>query len=57
MLEEPRTAFSDYYQMKMAMPVKTPQMLKAPDLAATFCQSFGQSQGLYTDNYLKQLDI
>jgi hypothetical protein len=36
----------------MAVAAKPPEKPKAPALAATFSQSFGQSQGLYADNYL-----
>jgi integrase len=49
-LEELKTTFPERYRSRMA--VETPEKSKAPDLAATFSQSFGQSQGLYADNYL-----
>ncbi|WP_243374408.1 DUF3596 domain-containing protein [Geotalea sp. SG265] len=51
-LEELKLAFPERYQRKMAVEPR-PVMAKAPALAATFGQSFGQSQGLYADNYLK----
>lgn len=47
-LEELKMAFPDRYRHTMA---ETPEKPKAPDLASTFSQSFGQSQGLYVDNY------
>lgn len=50
-LEELRTAFPERYQRKMAVPPIQPQTAKAPDMTGTFRQSFGQSQGLYPDNY------
>ena len=50
-LEELRTAFPDRYRQKMAMPVIPSQIAEAPVLAIAFGQSFGQSQGLYADNY------
>lgn len=50
-LEELRTYFPDRYQKAMKVTVKNPEKSKAPDLAITFGQSFGQSQGLYADNY------
>jgi integrase len=52
-LEELRTAFPDRYQKKMALLIIQTHTEKAPALAATFCQSFGQNQRLFTDNYLK----
>ena len=51
-LEELRTAFPERYRQRMAVPIIPPQIAKAPDHASTFCQSFGQSQGLCADNYL-----
>ena len=51
-LEELKTAFPDRYQKKMAVPAIQPNTEKAPDYAAAFSQSFGQSQRLYSDNYL-----
>jgi len=51
-LEELRTYFPDRYRERMTVDVKSPETKKAPVLAATFSQSFGQSQGLYADNYL-----
>lgn len=50
-VEELRTYFTDRYQKAMAVTSKTPETPKAPAPAATFGQSFGQSQGLYADNY------
>jgi integrase len=50
--EELRIFFPERYQRRIAKAVTTPGMLKAPDLTATFSQSFSQSQGLYADNYL-----
>lgn len=52
-LEELRTAFPDRYRAKMALPVIPPHIAEAPTFAIAFGQSFGQSQGLYPDNYLK----
>ena len=52
-LEELKVAFPDRYRLRMAITVPVSKKAKAPDLAATFGQSFGQSQGLYADNYLK----
>jgi integrase len=49
-LEELKTTFPERYRSRMA--VETPEKPKAPVLAATFGQSFGQSPGLYADNYL-----
>jgi len=51
-LEELRTYFPDRYRERMAVDVKSPGTEKAPAPAATFGQSFGQSQGLYADNYM-----
>jgi integrase len=51
-LEELRTYFPDRYQERMAVDVKCSGTEKAPAPAATFGQNFGQSQGLYADNYL-----
>ncbi len=51
-LEEMRTYFPDRYQERMAVDAKSPETEKAPVPAATFGQSFGQSQGLHADNYL-----
>jgi integrase len=50
-LEELRTAFPERYQERMAVPVIPPQKAQAPAPTIAFCQSFGQSQGLYADNY------
>jgi integrase len=50
-LEELRTYFPDRYRARMAVDNKSPETLKAPVLAATFSQSFSQSQGLFADNY------
>lgn len=52
-LEELRTAFPERYRSKMVAPVIPPHITEAPTLAIAFGQSFGQSQGLYPDNYLK----
>lgn len=52
-LEELRTAFPDRYRARMVLPVIPDHITKAPELAVAFGQSFGQSQGLYPDNYLK----
>jgi len=49
-LEELKTAYPERYRRQMG--VGSAEKPKAPDLAATFSQSFGQSQGLYADNYL-----
>jgi len=51
-VEELKIYFPDRYRDAMAVIAKTPEMLKAPDFAVTFSQSFGQIQGLYADNYL-----
>ena len=49
-LEELKTGFPERYSRKMGVEaLKKPRAL---DLSATFSQSFGQSQGLYADNYL-----
>jgi integrase len=45
-------AFPERYQRKMSVPEIPPRIATAPDLAIAFGQSFGQSQGLYADNYL-----
>jgi len=50
-LEELKTAFPERYRKKMAN--EAPQQTKALGITATFSQSFGQSQGLYADNYPK----
>ena len=50
-LEELKTGFPERYSRKMG--VEALQKPRALDLTATFSQSFGQSQGLYADNYLK----
>lgn len=50
-LEELKTGFPDRYRRKMGL--EALQKPRALDLAATFSQSFGQSQGLYADNYLR----
>jgi integrase len=52
-LEELKLAFPERYQRKMALPTIPTQIANAPGLTATFGQSFGQSQGLYADNYQK----
>jgi integrase len=51
-LEELRTFFPDRYKKAMTVADSAPETLKAPVLAATFGQSFGQSHGLYADNYM-----
>ncbi len=51
-LEELRTHFPDRYRERMADSSKSPKIVRAPILAATFGQSFGQSQRLRADNYL-----
>lgn len=51
-LEEIRTAFPERYQRKMTLANAGCKTSKAPDSPATFCQSFGQSRGLYSDNYM-----
>jgi integrase len=51
-LEELRIYFPDRYRERMAVDTKSPETVKAPAPAATFGQSFGQSQGLCADNYL-----
>lgn len=50
-LEELRTYFPDQYRERMTIADKTPETVKAPALAVTFHQSFGQSQRLHADNY------
>lgn len=50
-LEELRTAFPELYLERMAVTDSGSKTTKAPVIAATFCQSVGQSQGLYADNY------
>ena len=52
-LEELRTAFPERYRQRMALPLEPAIITKTPDSATTFCQSFGQIQGLYADNYSK----
>lgn len=52
-LEELRSAFPDRYRQRMAFPVVGPEIAEAPALAVAFGQSFGQSQGLCSDNYSK----
>ena len=47
-IEELRTYFPDRYRKRMSIAVKSPEIEKTPDLAATF----GQSQGLRSDNYV-----
>ncbi len=51
-LEELKTAFPSRYEKKMVVPMIPQQIAKAPDLAMAVGHSFGQSQGLYADNYL-----
>ncbi len=51
-LEEMRTFFPERYEKKMGLTRVETKTSKAPDFSATFCQSFGQSRGLYSDNYL-----
>ena len=51
-IKELRTYFPDRYRERMAVDVKSPETEKAPAPAITFGQSFGQSQGLYADNYM-----
>lgn len=50
-LEELRTYFPDRYRERMAVANKSPGTEKAPAIATTFGQSFGQSLGLHSDNY------
>lgn len=50
-LEELKMAFPERYRRRMATTEPALETAKAPVLAATFGQSFGQSQGLYPDNY------
>lgn len=50
-LEELRIYFPDRYRDRMAVDTTSPETVKAPAPAATFGQSFGQSQGLCADNY------
>lgn len=52
-LEELRTAFPERYRQRMALPIILPHIAETPELAVAFGQSFGQSQGLYADNYLR----
>lgn len=51
-LEELKVSFPERYNALMLATPQEPTKTKAPDLAATFCQSFGQSLGLYADNYM-----
>ena len=51
-LEELRTYYPDRYQKVISATNTTSEKNKAPVIAATFSQSFSQSQGLYADNYL-----
>jgi integrase len=51
-VEELKTSFPERYRRKMSVPAIPLHIAKAPDLAIAFGQSFGQSQGLYADNYL-----
>lgn len=51
-IEEPRTYFPDRYRERMKVDLMNPETGKAPVSAATFSQSFSQSQGLYADNYM-----
>ncbi|WP_026843298.1 tyrosine-type recombinase/integrase [Citrifermentans bremense] len=50
-MEELKIGFPDRYHRRMGL--EALQKPRALDLAATFSQSFGQSQGLYADNYLR----
>lgn len=50
-LEEMKLAFPERYRRRMATTEPAHETAKAPGLPATFGQSFGQSQGLYPDNY------
>ena len=52
-LEELRTAFPERYRQRMALPAEPDTTTKALDSTTTFCQSFGQIQGLYAENYPK----
>jgi integrase len=51
-LEELKIFFPERYRERMAVVAPAPETAKAPESAIAFCQSFGQSQGLYADNYL-----
>jgi integrase len=51
-LEELKVSFPERYRAAMARTVPVDDTKKAPDVAGAFSQSFGQSQGLYADNYL-----
>jgi integrase len=50
--EELKNSFPERYLQKMAQQGTASRIAKAPDLAAAVGHSFGQSQGLYADNYL-----
>lgn len=52
-LEELRIAFPERYQRRLGLAVTPSQIAEAPVFAIAIGQSFGQSQGLYADNYLK----
>lgn len=52
-LKELRAAFPERYQQRPVLPAIPAQIAEAPVMAVAFGQSFGQSQGLYPDNYLK----
>ncbi len=46
-------AFPERYRQRMTVSAEPDTTTKALDSAATFCQSFGQIQGLYAENYPK----
>lgn len=52
-LEELRIAFPERYQRRRGLAVTQAQIAEAPVFAVAIGQSFGQSQGLCADNYLR----
>lgn len=52
-LEELRTSFPERFVKQMAFPSIPLQIAKAPEFAMAVGHSFGQSQGLCADNYMK----
>jgi integrase len=50
--EELKNSFPERYRRNMAQEGAVPRIATAPDLAIAVGQSFGQSQGLYADNYM-----
>jgi len=52
-LEELKVTFPERYRAAMKSAGAILETTKAPEFSIAFGQSFGQSQGLYADNYMK----